>query len=141
MSQETDHPDWVKTGAEVLLFNQGRPGAPANLVRSTVMKVTRTTFTVAAADEPRFRFTNRQFGGPGFTVRQGGRDHWGWSRVVVPLDSADAHDEVAREKRAHLEDAGRTAVEVWQRNRTRDNRLAAVRALEAIEGHDPVDPR
>lgn len=135
MTQEADHPDWVKPGAEVVLYTSGNPGAPRNVVKTTIAKVTPTTFTVAAQDEPRFRFQSRRFTGPGFDVRQGGT--WGWRRIVVPLDSEAARNEMARATRVHRESEARTAVEVWQRNRTRDNRLAAIKALGALEGFDP----
>ncbi|MGH7743281.1 MAG: hypothetical protein ACREQ5_00465 [Candidatus Dormibacteria bacterium] len=127
MAQEVDHPDWVKPGAEVVLYTSGNPGAPRNVVKTTIAKVTATTFTVAAEDEPRFRFQSRRFTGPGLDVKQGGT--WGWRRIVVPLDSEAARHEMARATRVHRESEARTAVAAWQWNRTRDNRLAAIKAL------------
>jgi hypothetical protein len=141
MAQEVDHPDWVKPGTEVLLYSSGNPGASRNLVKTTIAKVTPTTFTVAAEGEPRFRFRSHLYGDGKYAVRQGGT--WGWNRIVVPLDSRDARDELSRAKRAHREGLARIAVEEWQRSLNRDTRLAAIKALEAMEGFDaePGDRR
>lgn len=135
--ETAEYLDWVAPGVKVLLFNNGRTGGPRHLVRSVVDRVTRTTFTVAASDEPRFRFAHRQPNGPGFEVHQGG--DWGWRRTVVPLDSEEAREQLTAGAQRKKEAAARNAVGVWQRTPTRDNRLAAIQALQGLEGLD-VEP-
>ncbi|MCA1695665.1 MAG: hypothetical protein LC749_13575 [Actinobacteria bacterium] len=131
--------DWVQVGAEVLLYTEGNPGSSRNVVKSTIARVTPTTFTVAEEDEPRFSLKHPRFdGAPGYTVRQGGE--WGWRRVVVPLDSVVARQEMARARQDLLDGRARVAVDAWQRDRSRDNRLKAITALQAMEGHD-LEPR
>lgn len=136
MARPVERLDWVQVGAEVLLYTSGNPGTSRNVVKTTIAKVTATTFTVADDTEPRFSLKSREYGGLGYGVRQGGT--WGWRRIVVPLDSVEARGELVRAKREHLEAVARRVVDVWQRDRSRGNRLSAIQALKDLEGHDPV---
>jgi hypothetical protein len=52
---------------------------------------------------------------------------------VVPVDSPIGQRKLAEASRVRLEYAARNACEVWIRDRTTENRLTAIAALQAID--------
>jgi hypothetical protein len=128
----SDH-TWVKKGVEVLLYNDdGREDR--GVKKTTIDKVTEHTFTVSDESEPRFRFKLKNRIDGSYFVRCGG--DWGYRRIVVPLDSDKARDELKRLEIRRLNVGAKAAVDLWLRSRVRADRLRAIEALQALEGHD-----
>lgn len=116
-------PDWLVPGTPVVLYTIGGVGG-RSVKRSTIAKVGKKTFTVADADEPRFRIATRDVHGGGT---------WGWTRTVVPLNSDTGRKELAGARRRNQISRATTAVSEWRREPTRKNRLAAIERLQAID--------
>lgn len=116
--------DWIVAGAKVLVFTDAMPGYPRSVTRSTIEKVAKRSFTVEG-EHVRFSI-DRQEHRP--------RNSWTASaRCVVPLDSDKARAEIAAANSRNRVLAARNAVEKWERNRTRESRLTAIEALQAID--------
>jgi hypothetical protein len=123
-SEPTNTPDWVQPDAEVLLYTVDQYGS-RHLVKTTIKRVNTGSFTVSAQQEPRFRLPQ---------CRADTDDSWHrWTRYCVPFDSDAARRELDALRKRKLVVAARYAVEVWLKNKTRDNRLAAIAALQAVE--------
>lgn len=122
----TDTPDWIKPGTKVLIYNpQSRDAASRHLTVALVAKVATQSFTVDNAREPRFKLKNQE-------ARVG--EGWGaFVRRVVPIDSEEAKREIEDLRLHRQRYKARAAVDEWQRKRTRETRLAAIEALEAVE--------
>ena len=120
----TTDTDWIKPGTEVVLYNTGGSGTSRNVRRTTIKKVAAKSFTVSAED---VRFPVDRL-----SVSQGGS--WGWTRHVTPADSENARELLAEAARQAADRRARSAVDDWVRSRTKANRLAAIAALQAIEG-------
>lgn len=119
--------DWITPGAEVLVYTDAMPGYSRNVRFSTIAKVAKKSFTVEGEN---VRFSMDQ---------QEHRPRSSWTastRRVVPRDSDKAHAEVSAARARGLTLKARAAVEKWERRRTRENRLAAIAALQAVEQDD-----
>lgn len=117
-------PTWLVPGAKVVVFNDTLPGYSRSVRVSTVNKVATKSFTV---DGEQVRFSIGQ------QKHRTGSSWTSSARCVVPFDSDAARTELANARARDLTYAARDAVEKWERNRTRENRLAAIAALQAIE--------
>lgn len=111
--------DWITPGAEVVTYSTG---SNRDVRRQAIEKVAKRSFTVT--DGSRFPIDSLQ-------RHEGGT--WGRSVHVVPADSETALEELAGAVRRRLMDDASRAVDEWVRNRTRENRLAAIVALQAID--------
>lgn len=117
-------PEWLKPGSEVVVITS-HPGAAKQTARlTTVRTVAAKSFTVTGFD---CRFNLARLAG-----RTGG--DWGSSHEVVPPASEQAHRALIAQRNRNLVNRARIAVEKWLRDGTRDRRLAAIAALEAVEG-------
>lgn len=118
-------PEWLVPGAEVVVFTAGSP-IPRNAKRTTIHRVAAQSFTVDGSDV-RFKLTTQEY------HQRSGAWGFGWTRRVVPANSIEGRRELAVESEYRLECAARDACETWTRERTRENRLAAIAALQAID--------
>lgn len=119
--------DWIAPGAEVLIYSRAARDVGLLCPRhTTIAKVAKASFTVSLEDEPRIKFDTQE------SARQ--VDTWhGYYRRVVPLGSNEARLVTDRYNRHVRLQAAKSAVDKWQRNPTRESRLAAIVALEAVE--------
>lgn len=116
--------DWIVPGAAVVLYSSGGPSRNYNPTHSRIKKVATKSFSVEDDREPRFDLRSQ-------TARQGGS--WGWTRHCVPADSPEAAKVLAAVDRGRKANRARGAVDEWIRVRSRDARLAAIAALEAVQ--------
>lgn len=121
----TESADWITKGTKVVVYTEGGVSRQENPTVTTIEKVAQKSFTVSEEKEPRFSIERRE------SAMQGGA--WGWRRKVIPFDSDEARRMLKREQDRLLISKARAAVEKWQRLRSRENRLAAIAALQAIE--------
>lgn len=117
--------DWITPGAKVVVYTEGGISRDENPTVTTIAKVAKKSFTVSKDVEPRFSVDRQE------SALQGGT--WGWRRKVVPFDSDEARQMLKREQDRRRIYRARAAVEKWERMRSRENRLAAIAALQAIE--------
>lgn len=115
--------DWIKPGAKVVVFTAYSRGDENPRV-TTIAKVAKKSFTVET-DGLRYSIDQQ------LTAIQGGS--WGWRRKAVPFDSDEARSLLERARHKDLIWTARMAVEMWEKKRTRENRLAAIAALQAVE--------
>ena len=122
---ETQRPNWLKPGAEVIVWSDYHDRKYENVKHLHVLRVAGKSFTVDDEFEPRFPIDS-------FKVYTG--TTWNsYYRRVMPADSDQAREiEWTVEQRRRMS-AAREAVEKWEHSRTQENRLAAVAALQAIE--------
>lgn len=122
--------DWIKPGAQVVIWRD-RHGGRAILGATTVKRVATRSFTVDDfnnhnTDEWRFSldtWSTKDFGST-------------WHRYrLVASHPEDPFLDVLREKerKTHLGRVALVAAEDWVKDRTRENRLAAIAALQAVE--------
>lgn len=117
-------PDWLVAGAKVVVFNDALPSYSRNVRVSTIAKVATKSFTVDG-ERVRFSIAKQQ--------HHSGNAFLSQTRCVVPFDSDTARAELATARHRQLVFTARDAVQKWERKRTRENRLAAIAALQAIE--------
>jgi hypothetical protein len=118
-------PDWITPGQQVLIYEDSfrRYNNPhAKLTR--IVKVAKQSFTVEDCNE-RFRIADQR-------TKQLGSLGGGWAYQCVPADSEKAQQLLLEQQRIDLEYAAREACEQWLRNRTEENRAAAVTALTKL---------
>lgn len=116
--------DWITPGAEVILYSIGGASQRLNVARTRIKRVATKSFTVEREHEPRFSLDRQE-------AREGGT--WGWTRHCVPADSDKAREVIAAHNRAALLSEAKAAVDEWQKRPTRDNRLAAIAALQKVK--------
>jgi len=117
-------PDWLKPGAEVVTWSDGRGrSGPQHVRTSRVLKVAVKTFTVEGEDN-RFSIT---------TLSATGGDAWTPGRWCRPLDDDEARTVLDTDRRKATVRRALAAVDTWEKTRTRKNRLAAIAALRAVE--------
>lgn len=119
--------NWITPGAEVLVYTSLGRNESTHPVKTTIKRVAAKSFSVTAENEPRFDLEDQR-------SPQQGRSSWsGHYRRVVPIDSDEAREVIAAENRLRIRNRARKAVDAWIKDRTRDSRLAAIAALEAVE--------
>ncbi len=122
MSTTTDT-SWIKPGAEVVVYSLGTATAHPVARRDRIARVATKSFTTETGD--RYQITRAH--------RRVGDAAWGYTEYVVPVDSETGQAELAKQGARDLMDAAQAAVYQWQRYRTREARLAAIAALQAVE--------
>lgn len=125
-------PDWIRPGAPVVLYTSGSRSGHPHAVRTTVKRVAAQSFVVDDGDhEQRFRFDR-------MSVRMSVRQDppWDWTRHAAHPGSAEAVRALAEEAAYRAESTAISAVDEWRRDRTRENRRAAISALEALDWYD-----
>lgn len=120
---EAQRPDWLKPGAEVVVWTDGYGRRVLHVTRATVAKVAQKSFTVEGVTD---RFDIRTM-----TAKGGGA--WDRGRSVAPADSDQAKAVLESARHQRLTYKARAAVEAWEKKRTRETRLAAIAALQAVE--------
>lgn len=120
---ETQRPDWLKPGAEVLIWSDDYGRDVRGVTTTTVTKVWAKTFLV---DDHADKFEIE-----GLKSRPKGT--WARPTLCAPVDSDRARTVLEKLRHQNLMWDARMAVEAWGKQRTRENRLAAIAALQAIE--------
>ena len=123
-------PDWLVDGASVLVYSHAGHAsghAYCEVHETTVKRVSTTSFTIhdapgARVSEPRIRIRGLQ--------------SVDFRRKVVPLESDEAREILARDAHDNAILRAHGAVRVWQKEGTRETRLAAINALQAIDQHE-----
>jgi hypothetical protein len=123
----TESTDWIKPGEKVVTYTYGGVSRSENPSVTLIAKVAAKSFTLEN-DSLRYSIDRQE------SPRQGGT--WGWTRKVVPFDSDKAREVLEREKHERRMSRARATVDAWERMRTRENRLAAIAALQAVEQDD-----
>ena len=123
METETETPAWIEPGAPVLVIS-GRDGQ--NVARTEIAKVHKRYFTV----------THRAYVDSRFSLeRQEARsaDIWTMNPLVVPVDSPRGREVLEEVRRRRLVRNAEQACTDWLRKQSRDSRLNAIAALQAVE--------
>ena len=120
---ETQRPDWLKPGAEVVIWTDDYGRRVLNVTHAKVAKVAQKSFTVEG--------TSDRFDVQRMTAKGGGA--WDRARHVAPVDSEKAKAVLEESRQQQLTYRASAAVDQWNKKRTRENRLAAVTALQAVE--------
>lgn len=125
MTEAPAVPDWIYPGAPVVVYVDSLRRDSPEPQDTTVEKVAKLSFTIKSHPSDRFKIADQR-------SRQG--DGWHvWWFVVVPADSEEAAEVKATDERFRRVYKAHVAVEDWQRDRTRGNRLAAIAALQEVE--------
>ena len=122
-SQDFDT-SWIKPGTPVVIYRKNRRPSEAVLHKTSIKRVAGKSFTVEWQD---IRFNTERLESPRF----GGS--FGWSYGVTPAGSELARDLLAADQVLRVAAHARSAVDRWKKTRTREDRLAAIDALQAIE--------
>ncbi len=119
-------PSWVTPGAPVLVIRGYR--APT-ITETTINKVHKRYFTVDLrwANDLRFPLDTQ-------THRTAGT--WSCETRVILLDSDEARTMLETQRRRDLVNTALEACDQWRRNRSQDNRVAAIVALQSVEDGD-----
>jgi hypothetical protein len=113
-------PDWLVPGHEVIT-NGGT--FQSRITRTNVDKVASHTFTLVGS-HLRFRIKDLSYHEPGT---------WGRIIRVLPAESPEARKLIEEDRRRKLVLRAQKAVEDWSKRGTRELRLAAIAALQAVE--------
>ncbi len=116
---------WIVAGAEVLVYTPNTRDGRTDYRRTVIAKVATESFTVEATGELRFDLATQEW------VSSGTYRHY--VRRVVPLDSDEARQAVATAKRHQRIYEARVACAEYDTRPTRENRLAAIAALQAAK--------
>ncbi|MEV8610249.1 hypothetical protein AB0383_20380 [Amycolatopsis sp. NPDC051373] len=121
----TETPDWIKPGTPVVVYVESHRNEDPQPRTTTIAKVAKLSFTVEGFTNARFKIADQR-------SRQGST--WSfWHYVAVPADSDEASKVKQTTARLKTGYRARDAVDAWRRDRTRENRLAAIAALQAVE--------
>jgi hypothetical protein len=115
---------WIRTGVPVIVYTKNRQLSEARPRKTTIKRVAGKSFTV---EWQNLRFNTERLDTP----RSGGS--FGWSYSVTPVGSELARDLLAADQVLQAIAHARTAVDRWTKTRSREDRLAAIAALQAIE--------
>lgn len=123
MTTNTEVPGWIAPGTPVLVV-AGRDGD--DVTNTVIARVLKRYFLVAAP-----HYATAQFS----LDRQVHRTKGSWTTdpVVIPLDSDRARKLLEVQRRQRLIRRARDLCVEWQRKQTRETRLAAIAALQAVE--------
>lgn len=121
---DTEKPEWLTEGAKVLAYSVSSGLTHSYPKVVTVKKISTESFSVDDDSEPRFSLRT-------LDARVGGT--WGHTRRIVSITSAEAKREIQRERDNRRTAYARSAVNEWQKKCTKEARLAAIAALQAIE--------
>lgn len=113
----TDTPDWLTVGADVVVIDWW--GGIESLAVTKIKSVA-TRFFFVEGSPHRFRISDQTHYG----------DAWGPTRRVVLASSTEGQRYISDARRIKLERRALTVFDIWARNRTEDNRLAAIAALQ-----------
>ena len=118
--------DKLRAGEQVVVYTDSvTPGVVKAPKVRVIDRVAAKSFVVQGLDE-RFDRTTWE------TKRRGGA--WSSTRYkAVPVDSDEARALFAEQDKSRKVTEAIGAVEAWRRSRTRQNRLAAIDALRAVE--------
>lgn len=120
---EVERPDWLKPGAEVVIWTDDYGLRVIGVTRTKVATVAQKSFTVEGTSD---RFDVR-------TMKSKTSGAWDRVRFLSPVGSEKAKAVLEEARHRKLTSRARTAVETWNTRRTRENRLAAIAALQAVE--------
>ena len=120
---EVQRPDWLKPGAEVVTWTDDYGRDVRGVTTTTVTKVWAKTFAVEGYDD-KFEI-DRMLSKPKGT--------WARPTFCAPVGSDRAQAVMEKFRHQNLLWDARMAVEAWDKQRTHENRLAAIAALQAIE--------
>lgn len=121
----TTSPDWIRAGAEVVVYCKGGDRTPPTPRRATIDRVSTKSFRLEGMDD-RINIDTQE-------SKRFGSAWTGWTYRVVPIDSDEARTVLAKERSLEADHRARAAVEKWRSDRTRGNRLAAITALQSID--------
>jgi len=125
---ETQLPDWLKPGAEVMIWTNNPTRGAMIVISSRVLKVWKKTFSVEHHTD---KFEIR-------TMRSRTGSAWDPGYCCAPADSDQAREILEKARQERLTRTARTAVARWDAMPTRKNRLAAIAALRAVETDHPA---
>ena len=121
--------DWPSQGARVLVWSERPPSPkPRDPYEATVDHVAGRTFTVAGLDATFNRSTGRSH-----PVRHGPGAFATETFVAVDADSDRACNVLGAATRRDRDAEASRAVHAWLASRSRDNRRAAIAALQALD--------
>ena len=123
-SQELDT-SWIKPGAPVIVYVKNRRPSEGRPRETSITRVANKSFTV---EWQGIRFNIERLESPRF-----GGSFGGWSYSVTPVGSELARDLLAADQVLRVAAHARSAVDRWKKTRSREDRLAAIDALQAIE--------
>lgn len=125
MSEDVERPDWLVPGAEVLAIKYPNYGAPI-VTKTRIKKVATKTFSIEDSDN-RFRVSDQT---------HYATNSWGSPTRVVHPGSKDAQKALSQARQQRLENQARDACTAWHRDRSEQNRVAAIEALQALAPED-----
>jgi hypothetical protein len=117
---ETTSTNWIKPGAKVLVVYQTNIRVEGVKVR-TVNKVAGKSFTVEGMPE-RFQLSTCKT-----------KSYAYWHYHALELGSERAMELLDQARKNQLLRRARSAIEKWERQRTRETRLAAIAALQQVK--------
>jgi hypothetical protein len=121
--------DWPAVGSRVLVWSERPPSStPRDPHESTVDHVAGRTFTVVGLDTTFNRSTGRSK-----PVRRGAGAFASDTYVAVAADSERARAVVGATERRDRDVEANRAVHAWLADRSRENRLALIEAMRALD--------
>ena len=120
-------PDWLQPGTAVVLYTPARGMAGRSVKLTTIKAVGKQWITVDDQNEPRIRIDTLR------SASQGSRGWSSYARYLVAADSDEGRDELDRARRGNLKMRANDLARLWLREPSKENRLALIEALQAIE--------
>lgn len=120
---EVERPDWLKLGAEVVIWTDTHGDDVRGVTTTTVTKVWMKTFAVEDHAD-KFEIDG---------MRSKPKGTWTRGYFCAPAGGDEAKEVLEKLRRQNLTWTARLAVEAWEKKRTRETRLAAIAALQAVE--------
>lgn len=124
MSESAERPDWLVPGADVAAIRGY--GHDRRITKTRINKIATTTFSIVGSTA-RFRISDQSYREPGA---------WGTRIRIMPLHSEEVREVQDQARYRRLENLAAHAVEAWRRERSEQNRVAAIEALQALAPED-----
>lgn len=118
--------DWIKPDAPVVIYREQHGKPESLLCETTIKRVAAKSFTINGRWYYRFDMETQRTKQESFG--------WHYYRYVAVRPEAEVVQELRdAQRREQLKIRANDAVEAWQKDRSRGNRLAAIEALQAVE--------
>lgn len=118
--------EWIVAGAEVLLYAAKKTVDGTGPTRTRIKEVDDKSFSLEDSSQYRFNLHDQS------SQRVSRLSPWG-RMLVVPIDSDTARSVLAEEHSRQLMQVARLVADSWSKYPTRNGRLYAIKALEAVE--------
>ena len=124
MPDNPTRPEWLARDEQVVIYTETGRDSGRSVTLDIVTKVDALRFTVSGGNQ--FRVSDGALCDP--------FNRYGFIRYAIPLTSPEGYAEIARDARERRMINAQDGSARWQRSLSREDRLAAIEALQALDG-------